>query len=143
MLCSGAIDAMRKYGKTTTGTQRGIVVDYAGLPGAIPRVMLPLFGVSVNTEWVDNMKINAEFYSKGAKKTSVFTGDSKEKEENANKDIMAAADGLLKPSYGVLTKLAVESVLPVLIKTGAALSPNAKVDTIDIMWAELKELPTK
>jgi hypothetical protein len=49
MLCNSALRAYEKYGVVAvnnTGVlhQRGLLVNYESLPGAIPKVMLPMFG---------------------------------------------------------------------------------------------------
>lgn len=150
MLCTKAIDAMEAYGEYKStgtdrdGTQRGIVVDYAGLPGAIPRVMLPLFGVSdVSPAWISKMEESSQFYSKGGRKKSaeVFEGDSEEKDARANQEVKEAAAAILQPSYDTLSEMATSSIFgmkqPFL---GEPLSPGARLDT-EVLWEELSELP--
>lgn len=156
MLCEGAIDAMHKHGHVN-GVQRGVFVDYAGLPGAIPRVMLPLFGVDdVESSWLENMVKNSEFYSKGGRvsKPLIFEGDSKTKEDEATKDIKRAANGLLQESFTKLSELALATVPAVLSKAAekvpAAAARNSlitekisKLSSIDSMWEKLKSFPKK
>ena len=71
MLCGAALRAYEKYGSTidpATGTriQRGLLLYYEALPGAIPKVMLPLFSRTVLTaSWLEKMKVESTQYSKG------------------------------------------------------------------------------
>ena len=149
MLCTHAIDALNTYGtyKGTTrdGTQRGIVVDYAGLPGAIPRVMLPLFGVStVSQSLISKMEEVSQFYSKGGRKKSgeVFEGDSEDKEERADEDVKRAAENILQPSYDTLAGLSTGSIFAMKEEfIGGPPSQGATLDP-EHLWDELAELPS-
>lgn len=150
MLCKKAIDAMEHFGlyrDTGTdldGSQRGLMVDYAGLPGAIPRVMLPLFGVdSVEPLWVSKMEESAQFYSKGGRKKSnqLFSGDSEEKDAKADKDVKEAAAVILQPAYETLTKMATDSIFAMRQQLiGGDLTPGARLDP-SVLWSEVISLP--
>lgn len=54
MLCSHAMEAYSKYntmdwnGKTL---QRAFLVNYESLPGIIPHLILPMFGVGASDRW--------------------------------------------------------------------------------------------
>lgn len=137
MLCDGAISAMNKYG-WLDGKPHGVAVDYSALPGAVPRLMLPMFGIDdVDETWINRMKETSRFYSKGGRKKSneLFTGDSKEKEDDANKNVKSAANGLMSASYEKLSALAIE-VVPLLLKMEKT---SASLDLTSI-WAAIAEL---
>lgn len=150
MLCQKALSALEAYGEyrgTGTdkdGTQRGIVVDYAGLPGAIPRLMLPLFGVEdISPPWVSKMEESSQFYSKGGRKkvNEVFRGDSEEKDAAADQAIKDAAAKILQPTYEILEEMAISTIFNMKQKIiGEELSQGARLDS-NVLWRELSPLP--
>lgn len=126
---------MRNYG--TSGEKvRGIAIDYAALPGAIPRLMLPFLGVSVISKtWLGNMKENSQFYSKSGTRSSAksFSGDSKSKEDNADSKIKKAGIFLMKSSYDTLTKLSMKY---------AAEIGFTETRSATFIWSELSKFPS-
>lgn len=118
MLCSFALRSFEKYGTRLDAAsneyiQRGVLVNYESLPGYVPLVLLPLFGVSpVPTAWLTRIKAESEYYSKGrgGKRTQVFRGDSEDKDGRATEGIQKYADLILQPSYEELNRRAVEAL---------------------------------
>ena len=89
MLCDFALQAYEKYGKTSEaagspGRQRGLLVNYDLLPGAVPKLLLPLFGQKVTPTWLEKLHAESKQYSKGrGSGFRLFFGDSKDKEMRA------------------------------------------------------------
>ena len=151
MLCSFALRSFEKYGTRLDAAsneyiQRGVLVNYESLPGYVPLVLLPLFGVSpVPTAWLTRIKAESEYYSKGrgGKRTQVFRGDSEDKDGRATEGIQKYADLILQPSYEELNRRAVEalkSVAPELYASAVQqdLSPPG---SSAFNWKLLGELP--
>jgi len=113
MLCSYAIEAYMRHGLYHTGSLRGLFLDYEGLPGAVPRLILPLFGVDVSHRWLTRMKAEAFQYSKGRlgeMKSGRFTGDSYVKELRATTEINSWSDRILSGAYENMTTLSMAGV---------------------------------
>lgn len=91
MLCDFALQAYEKYGKTAADAaagspprQRGLLVNYDLLPGAVPKLLLPLFGQAVSPTWLEKLHAESKQYSKGrGSGFRLFFGDSKDKEMRA------------------------------------------------------------
>ena len=119
MLCSYALRSFEKYGTRLDDAsheyvQRGVLVNYESLPGYVPLVLLPLFGVRpVPTAWLVRIKAESEYYSKGRggkRMQQVFRGDSEDKDGRATEGIQKYADLILQPSYEELNRKAVEAL---------------------------------
>jgi len=119
MLCSYALRSFEKYGTRLDAAsheyvQRGVLVNYESLPGYVPLVLLPLFGVRpVPTAWLVRIKAESEYYSKGRggkRMQQVFRGDSEDKDGRATESIRKYADLILLPSYEELNRKAVEAL---------------------------------
>lgn len=61
--------------------QRGVFIPYDSLPGFVPQVLLPLFGIApLPVRWLAKITEESNFYSKSrGPKIRVFEGDSKDK----------------------------------------------------------------
>lgn len=139
---------MQKFGKINN-TQIGLVVDYAALPGAVPRLILPFFGIPIISDrWMHAMEESSKFYSKGGRESEkIFIEDSKQKEEKASVEVRKAADGLLQRSFEQLTALATATVPQLVYKLGHLSSSHNKfkfaimTTRIEAIWSILSEMP--
>lgn len=143
MLCNSALRAYSKYG-TRPGSagegpqQRGFLVNYESLPGVVPLVLLPLFGVQPTAEWLEKMKSESGFYSKGREKERIFKGDSQDKDERATQAIQKYAKEILLTTFDKLTEASIDAL--------QRFSPTslAKVSTSEAEgknWAPLNVVP--
>lgn len=110
MLCSHALDAYDKYSviKKSNGDviQRGFLINYESLPGIVPSVLLPLFGITTTPHWLSKMAVESTQYSKGRKSgAKVFTGDSADKEERATHNIQKYAKEILQPNFDRMNEI--------------------------------------
>lgn len=150
MLSSFALRSFEKYGTRLDAAsheyvQRGVLVNYESLPGYVPLVLLPLFGVRpVPTAWLARIKAESEYYSKGRGGKKVFRGDSEDKDGRATEGIQKYADLILQPSYEELNRRAVEalkSVAPELYAS-AVQQDHSSPDSNDAFnWKLIGELP--
>mmetsp|Transcript_15280 Transcript_15280/g.23007 ORF Transcript_15280/g.23007 Transcript_15280/m.23007 type:complete len:862 (+) Transcript_15280:57-2642(+) len=164
MLCEHAVEAYEKYGvydeaslransqavqdgviragraQVEVGAQRGILIDYQSLPGIIPRVVLPLFGVEPSDQWVQNMITESQEYSKGrgkGPKSGTFKGDSADKEKHATDAIEQWAEKILAPTYNKMYATfrgVVEKELS---------EPIPRLENNDIDWNAVKIIPSR
>lgn len=110
MLCSHALDAYDKYSviKNSNGdvVQRGFLINYESLPGVVPNILLPLFGITTTPHWLSKMAVESTQYSKGRKTgAKVFTGDSADKEERATYNIQKYAKEILQPNFDRMNEI--------------------------------------
>ena len=58
-----------------------MLVPYDSLPGFVPSILLPLFGISpLPVSWLSKLTEESNYYSKSrGSKIRVFAGDSKDK----------------------------------------------------------------
>lgn len=134
MLCQNAINAFKLYGKkqspgTDNDIQKGALVDYEGLPAAVPKIILPLFGTDVSPKWLIRMEEESNFYSKARKKDRTFEGDSEDKEKRATDEIKLWANRLLDPIYREMSEIAVEAASNVVPNEVNQLPPADIIDT--------------
>jgi hypothetical protein len=143
MLCNHALDAMKTFGKFDSGRQRGMLIDYDGLPGVIPRVALPLFGVKeVPGEWIRSMETETKFYSKSRKgKQNSFSGDSEDKDKRATDEIRAAAEAILVPTFEKMTQYAKKSVLAAAPSSEVSASEPVSALSAQEFWSTFASFP--
>jgi len=111
MLCNHALDTFNKYGKYSDGSQRGMLVDYEGLPGILPKLVFPkLFKYKVSEQLLNKMAIVSTQYSKGRGEKGTFKGDSEEKDKGANAAIQKFAEAILLPTYKTLYTLSLDTL---------------------------------
>jgi hypothetical protein len=79
--------------------------------GAIPRVMLPMFGVFVDSYWLAKMSEVTSFYSKGRKQKREFTGDSHDKDKRSTTEIQKYAKLILSPTFTTLENAYVDAIV--------------------------------
>ena len=142
MLCQTAITAMKSFGKYPNNTQRGIVVDYAGLPGAVPRIMLPLFGIhEISLLWHQLMINTSQYYSKGGvSRVKIFSSDSNAKNAGASQGIRHAAKILLDDSYAKLSVLALGSITQLFKQLKSTAKSAFELNSINRFWKELQNV---
>jgi hypothetical protein len=124
-----------------SAAQRGFLVDYATLPGLLPRLLLQAFGVPPSPAWVAQMEYESQQYSKGARRNSkagVFSGDSEDKEKRATEEIEKWAQAILLPTTAKLLTASRDSVESVRSKLGVAL-PLTTAGEVD--WETVKTIP--
>jgi hypothetical protein len=171
MLCEHAFEAFEEFGRYThdsvvahqraqtegylklnskemtglieAGAQRGFLVDYATLPGLVPRFLLNAFGVQPSVAWVNRMEEESQQYSKGARRNSkagVFTGDSEDKEKRATEEIEKWGEAILLPTTAKMLTSFQESVVKVKSELGLSL-PMTSAGEVD--WNALKVIPAE
>jgi hypothetical protein len=141
MLCNRAINAYTKYGKTSSGKQRGLLINYESLPGYIPRVVLPfLFGSNINRKWLAKMESESKHYSKSrGSRFRLFFSDSKDKDERATEQIQTFADKILTPTYLKLNQYSFEGFQAV----ASSLVDSNLIKDNSYTWMSLKEIPNE
>jgi hypothetical protein len=125
------------------GAQRGFLVDYATLPGLLPRFLLHAFGVQPSVSWVNRMEDESQQYSKGARRNSkagVFTGDSEDKEKRATEEIEKWGQAILLPTTAKMLTSFQESVVKVKTELRLSLPMTAAGE---VSWDALKVIPTE
>lgn len=105
MLCRHALEAygqfnVSAFSKEGNLKQRGLLINYESLPGAIPRIVLPMFDVQPSKSWIMTMKRESQQYSKGrGGRVGVFAGDSQDKDKRSTPAIREYSDLILGSSY--------------------------------------------
>jgi len=114
MLCESALDAYEEFGhyEGDPDRHRGLLLDYKMLPGAVPNLLLPHFGLppappallkSMTKESVQYSKSSLRNIKRG--KSGVFSGDSEDKEKRATTAIDEWAEKILGPTFDKMTSL--------------------------------------
>jgi hypothetical protein len=90
--------------------KQGFFVEYGSIPGILPYIMKPLFGIQLNEVMLNAMLVETRFYSKQdnvkLRGTSFQQGqDSTYKEKKAPSVIRHYADQVMEPSYNELQRL--------------------------------------
>ena len=135
MLCECALEALEEYGTYDSDPERsrGLLIDYKFLPGAVPTVLLPHFGLTETPakSLLQSMAKESLQYSKGSSrnskrgKTGVFTGDSADKERRSSVAIDDWSKKIMGPTYEKMNALS----LPVL----ESLSRGVTLDAISVI----------
>ena len=109
MLCSHATEAYTKYGLYSSEgePQRGLLLNYEGLPASLPLLLLKLFNVKVDHAWLLAMENESKYYSKGRGKVHSFEGDSEDKDTRASDTLKEWANKILLPLYEEMEVLGV------------------------------------
>lgn len=147
MLCNAALNTYTAHGLyPSTGNQRGMLVNYDSLPGAVPKALLPLFGISqISPEWIAHMLRVSTKYSKARSTGSSFTGDSRQKNARATVEMRRYAAAIMQPTYASLLNYTKEALATVLSPEELELiTRKHAVDTggEDVMWSELSIIET-
>ena len=121
--------------------QRGMLLNYDSLPGSVPRLLLPLFGVdAIGRQWLDKIGKEAKQYSKArGGGYRLFFGDSKDKDDRATDNIKLYADKILRPTYDKMDELsrsAVQSMRPLLYRSVTQVGPGLTD------WKAISDLPS-
>ena len=117
-------------------------MNYESLPGSIPRVLLPSFGVEPSDYWLSKMAVESKSYSKGRNVPKLFFGDSEDKEERATAAIQQFSNSILQSSYeemAAISTAALKSLSSTLFEKIAIKSASGA--TLDINWKSLKDIP--
>jgi hypothetical protein len=149
MLCLSALRSFEKYGTrldaaTNAQVQRGVLVNYDSLPGYVPQVLLPLFGVApLPGSWLRQISEESKSYSKSGKpkKAGGFTGDSADKDGRATEAIQEYATKIMGPTFELMEQKslqALNSIDPQFIQKISA-KKGVPVDKFD--WSLIKALP--
>lgn len=135
MLCVSAVDAANKYGfdNSMPPRRRAILINYDSLPGIIGHILLPFFGVTPSTTWLQKMTIESTNYSKGRSTSKTFVTDSFDKESRATPEIRSYSELLLEPVFRKLENLSYLAF--------QNLSLNAHLSNGNVHWKSLKEIP--
>ena len=107
------MSALKKYGTYASGDrsrQRGMLINYDSLPGAVPNLLLPMFGVSVSRVWLETMARETRIYSKSRGVAKVFNGDSEDKQLRATAEIAHSAAVLMQPQFEAMEKAALKAL---------------------------------
>lgn len=149
MLCSFALRNYEKFGtyaNPVTGQlqQRGLLINYDSLPGYVPHILLPHFGINpLPPAWLLKITEESNYYSKSrGSKLRTFTGDSQDKDSRATKDIQTFAESILAPSFAQLeekAKVALLSVSPSYIEDVAR---KNSISSAEFQWKLMSPLPT-
>lgn len=111
MLCTSAAQAYERSALNAT-QRRGVVVDYASMPGSILSVVFPHFAQPVSPALAVKISAESAHYSKsrgGGMSAEVFTQDSSEKDERASADILKYSSEVLLLSFTALARMSEES----------------------------------
>ena len=105
MLCTKALISYNKYGVYNASygvkvNQRGMMIPYESLPGALVSIVLPLFRIfNISSTWLSSMKKSTKFYSKSRVKSNFYKDDSELKNKQASKILKKWALNILESSY--------------------------------------------
>lgn len=117
-------------------------MNYDSLPGSVPRVLLPSFGVEPSEYWLSKMAVESKSYSKGRNVPKLFFGDSEDKEERATAAIQQFSNSILQSSYeemAAISTAALKSLSSTLFEK--IVIKSASGATLDINWKSLKDIP--
>lgn len=115
-----------------------MLVNYESLPGIVPRIVLPMFGIIPGKKWLTKMASESAFYSKSRGNDRKFLGDSVDKDERATMEIQEFAKSILEPTFSRLNEassMALQRLDPVL---SAKVTKNGAL----IDWKILNTIPT-
>lgn len=155
MLCDSALNAYKKYGvvnsKDVGGNstdkihQRGLLINYESLPGIVPSVLLPrVFGVPLNKRWIEKMRSECSYYSKGRNEKKIFKGDSQDKDNRSSFTMQKYAKKILSRSFSELEGAMVEGLTRVDVHVPNKTGIFAIGNTVEISrdWQVLKIIPS-
>jgi hypothetical protein len=135
MLCESAVDAYKEFGYygNDPSRPRGLLLDYKLLPGAVPNLLLELFGQPpASAQLLKSMAKESSQYSKSSSrnvhrgKSGLFNGDSEDKEKRATDAIEKWANKILGPTYEKMTSLS----LPVIRSLSGGRIDDAEIKQI-------------
>jgi len=148
MLCNSAIASFEYAGMFKGGRQRGMLVNYESLPGAVPRALLPMFGVeTVSSDWLSRMAVESKSYSKsrptkrkGSSSDHSFSGDSIDKEARSTQDIRKYAKLVLMPTFEKQARLSQHALQNVMTPSDyKAISSDDDAGSVN--WRKLSTIP--
>ena len=130
------------YGVYNDSQQRGFLVNYESLPGSVPRVLLPSFGVEPSDYWLSKMAQESKSYSKGRAVPKLFFSDSEDKDERATAAIQQYSNSILRSSYeemAAISTTALKSLSSLLFEK--IVIKSASGVALDINWKSLRDIP--
>ena len=138
MLCSNAIRAYDSFGRFNgTNQQRGFLVNYESLPGAVARLLLPSFGIEPNEHWLTRMAAESKQYSKSRGTVAkLFLGDSEDKEERATQGIQKVSKLILEPTFDQMEKISTDGLQAISPQLFSKMSVGGQMS-----WQMLKDVP--
>ena len=135
MLCEHALDALEEFGRYESDPARcrGLLLDYKFLPGAVPNVLLPHFGLAEapSSSLLTRMAKESAQYSKSSSrnvkrgKAGIFTGDSEDKEKRSTGAIDEWAQRLMAATYEKMGALSLPAI--------ASLSRGADLAAVSVI----------
>jgi hypothetical protein len=147
MLCNYAIRNYEKHGtrldpSTKELVPRGLLINYDALPGYVPQILLPHFGIDpLPAAWLLKVTEESNFYSKSrGTKAKAFSGDSHDKDSRATKAIQEFAEKILAPTYRTLEQLGRKSIPPA--RLAEIMKQHQLQSEADFDWKILKPIPT-
>jgi hypothetical protein len=147
MLCNYAIRNYEKHGtrldpSTKELVPRGLLINYDALPGYVPQILLPHFGIDpLPAAWLLKVTEESNFYSKSrGTKAKTFSGDSHDKDSRATKAIQEFAEKILTPTYLTLEQLGRKSIPPA--RLAEIMKQHQLQSEADFDWKILKPIPT-
>lgn len=148
MLCTHAIRNYEKFGTrldpvTNTLVQRGVLINYDSLPGYVPQLLLPLFGISpLPAAWLLKLTEESNYYSKSrGTKIRTFKSDSKDKDSRATEQIQLYAEKILAPTYKLLEEKAQQSLLAISPNFIAEVTARNGIPVEQFTWKTISVLP--
>ena len=120
MLCWFALEAEKTFGRYRDHqrSRRGFLLPYESLPGAIPKIIFPLFGINASeftAEWSQKMQSTSMQYSKSRLSfRGNFKEDSSKKNKLASAEVKRWAEKIMLPTFYTmkdLSRRAVEDLL--------------------------------
>jgi hypothetical protein len=141
MLCENAVDAYEAFGHFNNDPvrQRGLLLDYKFLPGAVPNLLLEHFGQPpASAQLLKSMAKESSQYSKSSSrnlrrgKSGTFHGDSEDKEKRATDAIDEWANKILGPTYEKMTSLS----LPVIRSLSGGSTDYVELKLIHVAGGE-------
>jgi hypothetical protein len=139
MLCEHALDALEEFGRyeSDPARSRGLLLDYKFLPGAVPNVLLPHFGLAEapSSSLLTRMAKESVQYSKSGSRhpgkvkaktvKGVFIGDSEDKEKRSTDAIDEWAQRLMAATYEKMGALSLPAI--------ASLSRGADLAAVSVI----------
>lgn len=140
MLCSSAVAAFDQFSNysitnSNRANPRGFLINYESLPGIIPTVILPHFGVEVSPRWRERMAEESVNYSKGRSTSRKFESDSADKEERATAAIQKYSTAVLQSNYEIMVKKSLEGIQMVSPSIYTSLTSSGRIN-----WDILKPI---
>ena len=124
---------------------RGFILDYAGLPGIFPRLLMNFFGLSIDSWRHQKLLQVSSQYSKGRAwyypKAGHFAADSARKTASATEGARYWASLLMNSSYHTLSALATKSYFAFSTASSRTLALPSSGQGVVYDWTPLAPIP--